>query len=662
MIFEKPEILFFLFFLIIPILIHLLNLKKYKKVYFPNINLLQTIKTKKKKISKIKNLLILFSRLILISSLIIAFSNPYISGKENLEKSIEKISIYIDNSLSMSMKNKNTLLEEAKKNAINIINNLNDEAKINIITNDFEFKNERFFDKEKSLELIENITLSPFALNLCDVINRQDRILKHDTLISKFIISDFQTNFMQEYNNCMKNLTENNFINIKPKNINNISLNSCVFKSPFRKLNQEEQLIIEIENHSNEDRKNILLDLYINNQKRGFLNIDIEKNSKVKKTIPFKNLENGHVNGKIKIENDDFKYDNTLFFSYEIKEIINILAISENNLNSSIKAVYNDPMFNLDVFRENQINFEKIENYDLIILDNLKSVQKGLSAFIKKSLKKGKNIIIFPNENIEIESYNFLLKELKGDQIENWVNKKIDVKKINYDHLIFENVFTQKEKNIELPNTKGYYKLKTNNLNQRKNILSFLNEEPFIIEYSNYKGNFYFCSTPLNLNITNFTKHAMFLPIMYNSSFNIQSPKLYETIDHNLNISCPECKKQSTFFLKKDDMFEIVLENKIINNTSFLKIGTNVKKEGSYNLHSSKELKNYISFNFNRNEGKISNKNQKNTENIFLKSIEETNNNKSNKKKKRKNLIFYFIILGIISFLFETLLLKFWKN
>ena len=115
MAFEKPTILFFLFLIIIPILIHLFNLKKYKKIYFPNIDLLQKIKTEKRKISKIKNLLILISRLILMAGLIIAFSKPYIPGKGYLKNPIEKISIYIDNSLSMSIKNKNILIEDAKK-------------------------------------------------------------------------------------------------------------------------------------------------------------------------------------------------------------------------------------------------------------------------------------------------------------------------------------------------------------------------------------------------------------------------------------------------------------------------------------------------------------------------------------------------------------------
>ena len=662
MIFEKPVILFFLFFLIIPILIHLFNLKKYKKVYFPNIHLLQKIKTEKRKLSNIKNLLILLSRLILITSLVIAFSKPYIPGQGHLQNPIKKMSIYIDNSLSMSIKNQKTLLEEAKENAIKIINSLNNEVEINIITNDFEFKNERFFDKEKSLELVNKITLSPFTLNLCEVITRQNRIINNDSLVSKLIISDFQRNFTQEYDDCIENLSEKNFININSENINNISLNSCSFKSPFRKLNQEEELIIEIENHSNEDKKNIVLELYINNQKRGFLNVDIKSKSIVKKTIPFKNLETGNINGKIKIANDDFKYDNTLFFSYEIKEKINILSISEINLNNSIKNVFSDSIFKLDVFKKSQINFEKIENYDLIILDNLKSIQKGLVAFLKKSLKKGKNIILFPNKNIDLKSYNFLLKELKGDQIENWTDNKKDVKKINYNHLIFENVFKNQEKNIDLPNSTGYYRIKKNNLNQRKNILNFLNDDPFMIEYNNYKGNFYFCSSPLDLNISNFTKHAIFLPIMYNASFNIHSTELYQIINQNLSIPCPDCNIQSTIFLKKDDKFEIILDKEMINNLNFLNIEKNVKNEGSYSLYSSKKLMKYISFNFNRIEGKINNNSFKKEENSFHESFGKIDKNNLNEEEKQKNLIFYFIILGIISFLFETLLLKFWKN
>ena len=142
MAFEQPLILFFLLSIIIPILIHLFNLKKYKIIYFPNIYFLDKIKSKNKKMSKLKKLIILFFRLCLISSLILAFSQPYIPSKTVYEQELDKTSIYIDNSLSMSIqKNGESILEIAKKHAIDIIKNLKNTKQINIITNNLNFKN-----------------------------------------------------------------------------------------------------------------------------------------------------------------------------------------------------------------------------------------------------------------------------------------------------------------------------------------------------------------------------------------------------------------------------------------------------------------------------------------------------------------------------------------
>ena len=84
--FEKPEILFFLLLLIIPVLIHLLNLKKYKKIYFSDIKLIEKVNSEKKKISRLKDLLLLLTRLLILSSIIIAFSKPYLAKEKNRQR------------------------------------------------------------------------------------------------------------------------------------------------------------------------------------------------------------------------------------------------------------------------------------------------------------------------------------------------------------------------------------------------------------------------------------------------------------------------------------------------------------------------------------------------------------------------------------------------
>ena len=660
--FEKPEILFFLLLLIIPVLIHLLNLKKYKKIYFSDIKLIEKVNSQKNKISRLKDLLLLLTRLLILSSIIIAFSKPYLAKEKKIDREINRVSFYIDNSLSMSTGNENMLLKEAKKHAEFLIKKLNNNTKVNIITNDLDFYNNKFISKEESLELIDNIKISPFQLSICEIINIQNQLLENDSLSNNFIISDFQKSFSKKYNNCIEKINESKLIQIKSNQRNNIGIKSCEFTSPFRKKNQEENLIVEIQNYSPEKKKNILIELFINNKKRGFNNIDLEGKSTIKINFPYTNLESGKVKGKLQVSNDDFEFDNSLFFTYEIKDKLNVLLIYENEPNSSIEAVFSDSLFNLEINNKDQINFEKIKDYDLIILNDLKKIQKSLVDYLKKNLKNGKNIFLFPNENIDIKSYNYLMKELQGDEIIKLIKNTNELNKINFEHLIFENVFKSKKKNIQLPKTTAQFKINTNKLNQRNNILNFANNDPYLLEYKNFKGSFYFCTSPLSLSSNNLTKNAIFLPIMYNSTFSTKTSKLYELIERNLILSCDECESGSLKYLKKNNEFEIALEENLINNFTYLNINNKITKEGTYKLFSNENLNKNISFNYNRDEGEFNSNFFTNIENESVKQFTDSYNLNTNKNNKQKNLIFYFIFIGLISFLFETLLLKLWKN
>ncbi|MBH75854.1 MAG: hypothetical protein CMP68_01635 [Flavobacteriales bacterium] len=662
MLFEKPDILFFLLFLIIPVLIHMLNLKKYKKIYFSNIELIEKVTSKKKKISRLKDFLLLLTRLLVLSSIIIAFSKPYFAKEKIIDSKINKVSFYIDNSLSMSTGDKNILIKEAKKNAEFLIKKLNNNVKVNVITNDLDFFSNKFISKKESLELIKEIKISPFQLSICEIINRQNRLLENDSLSNNFIISDFQKNFSKKYKNCKEKINEAKLVQIKSNQTNNIGVKSCEFTSPFRKKNQEENLIVEIQNYSTKNKKNILVELFINNKKRGFNNIDIKGKSTIKINFPFTNLETGKVNGKLQISNDDFVFDNSLFFTYEIKDNLNVLLIYENEPNSSIEAVFSDSLFNLEINNKDQINFEKIKNYDLIILNDLKNIQKSLVDYLKKSLENGKNIFLFPNENIDMKSYNYAMRELKGDEIIKLSKDVIELNKINFEHLIFENVFKRTKKNIQLPKTSANFKINTKNLNQRNNILNFANNDPYLLEYKNFKGSFYFCTSPLAKSSNNLTKNAIFLPIMYNSTFSSKSSKLYEIIERNLILNCDECEPGSLTYLKKNEEFEIALEGSLINKSTYLSINNKIKEEGTYNLFSNENLNKNISFNYNREEGELNSTFFTNIESKSINQLTDFNKFNTNKKNKKKNLIFYFIFIGLISFLFETLLLKLWKN
>ena len=94
-----PDFLWALLLNIIPIFIHLFNLQKHETIYFSDVSLLKSIEEKTKRKSQLKNILLLISRILFVSSVVIAFCFPYKKDQKiDLLKDLNKVGIYIDNS------------------------------------------------------------------------------------------------------------------------------------------------------------------------------------------------------------------------------------------------------------------------------------------------------------------------------------------------------------------------------------------------------------------------------------------------------------------------------------------------------------------------------------------------------------------------------------
>ena len=159
--FLNPSFFIFLLLLVIPIIIHLFNFRQYQKIYFSSTFFLKNLKEQSKTIKNIRKWLILLNRLLILSSLVIAFSLPIIKNQQNNQKS-DIISFYIDNSYSMSRidNQNNDLLKNSKLNVKKIITSLEPSQKVLIITNDFEPKHQKLYFPHEAIPIIGSIKCS----------------------------------------------------------------------------------------------------------------------------------------------------------------------------------------------------------------------------------------------------------------------------------------------------------------------------------------------------------------------------------------------------------------------------------------------------------------------------------------------------------------------
>lgn len=136
--FKHPEIFYFLFLLVIPILVHLFQLRRFKKEYFTNVRFLTALSIQTRKSSKIKKWLLLATRLLLLTFIIIAFAQPFFKAKDSKNSSNEMY-IILDNSFSMQAKGqKGELLKRAVQE---LLENTPENQTFSLITNSETFWN-----------------------------------------------------------------------------------------------------------------------------------------------------------------------------------------------------------------------------------------------------------------------------------------------------------------------------------------------------------------------------------------------------------------------------------------------------------------------------------------------------------------------------------------
>ena len=178
--FLYPQFLYALASLAIPIIIHLFNFRKFKTVYFSNVRFLKEVKQQTKAQSELKHLLVLLSRLLAITALVLAFAQPYIP--ENNQKLADKnaISVYVDNSFSMDAENESgKLLQTAQQKAEAVAQVYQNTDEFQIITNDLSGKHQRLMSKELFIEQLFEIESSSHTTPISKLVQLQTHNLDY---------------------------------------------------------------------------------------------------------------------------------------------------------------------------------------------------------------------------------------------------------------------------------------------------------------------------------------------------------------------------------------------------------------------------------------------------------------------------------------------------
>ena len=639
--FKHPELLYALFLLLIPIIVHLFQLRKFQKVDFTNVAFLKEATLQTRKSSQIKKWLILLTRLLLLAALVIAFAQPFTS-KSNSFKTEKETIIYLDNSFSMQAKgNQGELLKRAVQD---IIANVPENQNISIITNDDVFKNTTLKAIKNDLLKLNYSSngLSPEAVLLKSktLFNNKSNTLKNIILISDF--QEDKSSFKVE-SDPLINL---NLVNLNPLNSNNISIDS-IYISETNPSSIELKVTLK---NSGIPIENLPVSLYNDDNLIAKTSVAIEQGAETIFSLPVDQI----INGKITIDDSNLQFDNTLYFNINKASKINILAINGQD-DSFLKRIYPKTEFNYNASPVNQLNYNLIDVQHLIILNELNSIPIALFSALKQFTSQGGSIIVMPSKAINMASYNQLLANYNGGFNDVMTSEK-RITTINYSHPLYNNgVFEKQVKNFQYPKVNSFYNIASAGLSP---VLQFEDEKIFLGQ----KKNAYIFTAALNQDNSNFKNSPLIVPTFYNiakQSFKI--PVLYYTIGKENTFDVETKMQQDAVLSLENGTINRIPKQQYFNNKVVVKTLEEPSFSGTYLIKNKNETIKNVSYNYNRNESKLTYRNLSSIENVTV-SDSITKVFDTIKSDTKVNALWkWFAIFALALLIIEMLILKFFK-
>ena len=672
-----PSFLIALLALAIPIIIHLFYFRRFKKVYFTNVKFLKEIKDERSTRSRLRNLLVLLSRLLAIGLLILAFAQPFIPLADNSNAGEKAVSVYVDNSFSMNALSEDVpLLDKAKQRAREIIEAYKVDDRIQILTNDFEGRHQRMVSKEDALGFVDEIEISPNVRDLSQVYSRQLQALSKSSSKdhTAYFLTDFQEN-ISDFEAFTDTNTNVVLIPLQSVQEKNISIDSCWFEAPVQMKNQPNRLLIQVRNRSNEVAENIRLSLNHEGQEKPIGILSIPSEGVVIDSVDISVLREGWHQAEVKITDYPIQFDDSYKLVFEVAERIDVLSIDQSTSNKYINAAFGGvSTFEVSNQNFNKLDYSGFDSYQLIVLNELASISSGLSTALKLFVENGGNVLVIPSAKANIGTYNQFFKGVDANEYVKLDTTKRKVSRINLEEFVFNEVFENLRPNVQLPVTSSNFTVTNFSQRSRETILTYRDGSIFLAKYNFLEGNIYVCSAPLNTKYNDLVNNAeIFVPMLYKMALSTgKKSKIAHTIGADEYVEMENLAQEGGDLVYKirGEQGEFIPEQTSLGQRVVLGLNNQIKVDGFYQVFLSDEAaKKVLAMNYDRKESNLKFMRSGELEELEIPNLQvmtgvaKANFTELIGERSRGIILWkWCIILALIFLAIESLLIRLWRT
>ena len=640
--FKHPEILYFLFLLIVPILVHLFQLRRFKKEFFTNVRFLKALAIQSRKSSQIKKWLLLATRLLFLTALVLAFAQPFSLSKEK-SNSQKELYIILDNSYSMQAKGKKgELLQRAIQE---LLETTPENIHFSLLTNTEAFWNTDIKSIQKELQNLQ-YSATPFELD--PILNQ---IQARPSLYQKeiVVISDAIGLESKQLTTIAKT-DAITFVVPKAEQQNNVSIDSVFIRQT---LDNFYEIGVQVSNYG-ENNQPVSMGLYNQNKLAAKTMVSLKKQKQV---IPF-TIPKKAFHGSVSLVDNGLTFDNTYYFSIGESQKTKVISIGEVAKNAFLSRIYTNDEFEYQNSTLAQLDYNLIENQDAIVLNEVEEIPQALQTTLHSFVEKGGNLIVIPSVKASISNLNSLVQKTGNTVFKSANTTEKLITKIHFNHPIFRNVFENQISNFQYPKTKTSFTITSTS----PAVLSYQDESPFLVSSNTETGNVSVFSAALNMENSNFQQSPLIVPVFYQLAQSQEKNEIAARTIGNTNsyFVTTNLDKEGVLTVKNETEQFIPMQQ-ILRTKVKIEFGERPKQAGNFSIFNTKKWIQNISFNFDRsesdlfqnNEKLLSNTNQIDSITTVFERIQSENNDSQIWK--------WFLIFALLLLVTEMAIIRFMK-
>lgn len=504
MTFANPSFLWGLLALGIPVLVHLFNFRKTIRVYFSNTRLLHQLREETTQKRKLKQLLVLAARLLFLFFLVAAFAQPFLPAEQAGGRVKNKV-LYIDNSLSLSAPAAGhaRALDGAIQMAQALLAVFPPDTRFRLITNDFNPFSNTFRSAPEAADALATLRLSPVHRTAKEVVGRIESLRGQEDV---FWISDFQKSTWGDVHPQLDTARHWHLVQIPLQQTGNIFVDTLYLDRPFAAANETNTIRVKLRNSGNNPADALVVKLTIDQRQEASTTVSIGARSTQTVSFDLSGSPAGRSRGTVTFNDFPISFDNEFYFALNSRQPLRIVEIRGPAATRRVQAVFaNEKLFSLVSFESGNVEYSLLAGADLVVLNEVPHLDQNLGAALLSYQQAQGKLLLIPARQGDFASYQPLFARNPFAVVKD--GKRSEVERPDTRNPFFQRMFEQQEANLLMPSATPLLRAGAGAVP----LLQFKDQTPFLSQ----AGNTFLLASPLQDADTDFSRHALFVPVFY---------------------------------------------------------------------------------------------------------------------------------------------------